>query len=467
MRIVLKNFRIVDEETDMTGQVLIDEGIITSVLSGQDLSPALKGEAAMIIDGRSVSHSGNGLPVLMPAFVDLHAHFRDPGFPEKETLESASLAAVAGGFGTVVCMANTKPVIDSPEKVRALKKRSEALALIDLYPVMSLTRGMEGKELSELGAILPRPAGDALAAGWEGPLALSEDGKDLADDSLFLAAMGEAKRIGIPISCHCDFGGDEAEVAKNAGQPRSMWSRIEENNAVRRVIELGKKAGCHIHIAHVSTKEAAEMIRRAKAELAGAAPNGNRSTGSFKLTCEVMPHNLCLTEEDARRLGDESWGRVNPPLHSEEDRKALIRALADGIIDAIATDHAPHSNADKEKGTPGFSGFETAFAAVCTELVRGGSGKSGPGIDPSIDLKRLSSLMSARPARLLGLEGGQKRGRIKAGYRADLVMVDTERSWIVDPETFKTRGKNSPFNGRELFGKILLTINQGRVVYHS
>ncbi|MCL2318457.1 MAG: amidohydrolase family protein, partial [Treponema sp.] len=362
MRIVLKNFRIVDEETDMTGQVLIDEGIITSVLSGQDLSPALKGEAAMIIDGRSVSHSGNGLPVLMPAFVDLHAHFRDPGFPEKETLESASLAAVAGGFGTVVCMANTKPVIDSPEKVRALKKRSEALALIDLYPVMSLTRGMEGKELSELGAILPRPAGDALAAGWEGPLALSEDGKDLADDSLFLAAMGEAKRIGIPISCHCDFGGDEAEVAKNAGQPRSMWSRIEENNAVRRVIELGKKAGCHIHIAHVSTKEAAEMIRRAKAELAGAAPNGNRSTGSFKLTCEVMPHNLCLTEEDARRLGDESWGRVNPPLHSEEDRKALIRALADGIIDAIATDHAPHSNADKEKGTPGFSGFETAFA---------------------------------------------------------------------------------------------------------
>ena len=483
MKIVLKNFRVVDEETDMPGRVIIEDGIITDVQSGS----AEDKDAAMIINGASFSSpdgafSGDKLPVLMPAFVDLHAHFRDPGFPDKEVLESGSLAAAAGGFATVVCMANTRPVIDSIEKAAALKERSDALGLIDLYPVMSLTRGMEGKELSGISALpLRRESGGNAGGRKEGdgkedglyiPLMLSEDGKDLADDALFLAAMKEAKRIGIPISCHCDYGGDEAEAAKKAGQKRSVWSRIEENNAVRRVIELGHKAGCHIHIAHVSTKEAVEMIRQAKAA-------NNRhaipaDSGAFTLTCEVMPHNLSLTEEDAAKLGEETWGRVNPPLHLEEDRKALVQALADGTIDAIATDHAPHSRADKEAGVPGFSGFETAFAAAYTELVR------LKGAGPIFDLKRLSSLMSASPARLLGFDnpppgperaglpfrnGAQKRGRILPGYRADLVIVDTDAPWIVNPEKFKTRGKNSPFAGRELFGKVLMTIHSGRVVF--
>jgi len=387
----------------------------------------------------------------MPAFVDLHAHFRDPGFPEKETLESASLSAAAGGFGTVICMANTKPVTDTIIGAAAIKSRSDVLGLIDLYPVLSLTKGMEGRELSEISGL----PGDLYV-----PLMLSEDGKDLPDDDLFLAAMKEAKRIGIPISCHCDFGGPEAEAAKKTGQPRAVWSRIEENNAVRRVIDLGKKAGCHIHIAHVSTKEAVEMIRQAKAAIHSGLRNDEQHNelpgAAFTLTCEVMPHNLCLTGEDAKRLGDESWGRVNPPLRSEDDRKALVQAVADGTIDAIATDHAPHSRTDKEQGAPGFSGFETAFAAAFTELVRGSV----------IGLKRLSSLMSARPARLLGFGGGsRRRGRILPGYRADLVIVDTGASWIVEPEGFKTKGKNSPFAGKELYGKILMTLYSGRVVY--
>ena len=357
----------------------------------------------------------------------------------------------------MVCMANTRPVIDTGEKARRLKERSDALALIDLYPVVSLTKGMEGTELSDLRALAARTADAGNSNGLYIPPMLSEDGKDIANDGLFLAAMKEARRIGIPISCHCDFGGDEAEAAKKAGQNRSVWSRIEENNAVRRVIALGKEAGCHIHIAHVSTKEAVEMIRQAKAAAKAAvkAESCDASNSGFTLTCEAMPHNLCLTGEDAHRLGDETWGRVNPPLRSEEDRKALVQAVADGTIDAIATDHAPHSEADKEKGAPGFSGFETAFAAVYTELVRGSV----------IDLKRLSSLMSARPARLLGFGASHKRGRILNGYRADLVVLDTERPWIVDPETFKTRGKNSPFAGRELFAEILMTLNEGRVVF--
>ena len=438
MRIVLKNFRVIDEETDARGGVVIEGGIISSV------QPAAADEenAALVIDGSRLS--ALGLPVLMPAFVDLHAHCRDPGFPDKENLESASLAAAAGGFGTVVCMANTKPVIDTVEKAAAIKSRSDTLGLADIYPVMSLTKGMEGKELSGITS-LPAKGGSGLYV----PLMLSEDGKDLANDDLFLAAMKEAKRTGIPISCHCDFGGEEAEAAKNSGQARNVWSRIEENNATVRVIELGRKAGCRIHIAHVSTKEAADTIRRAKKEL--------RLSGSgFALTCEAMPHNLCLTEDAANRLGGESWGRVNPPLRREDDRKALVRAVMDGTIDAIATDHAPHSNADKEAGAPGFSAFETAFAAAYTELVRG--------TGPVMDLKRLSSLMSANPARLVGLEG---RGRIFPGMRADIAIVDTEHSWKVQPETFKTKGKNSPFAGMELFGKVLMTIRGGRMVFAS
>jgi dihydroorotase len=479
---VLKNFRIIEESLDILGAVIIENGVIREIIPGEgdDGPEMVLGEkaldyhvrkAGMVIDGRNLitnpfSGTERGFPLLMPAFVDLHAHFRDTGgfpsgtvspseavFPSEtvspsetafpaETLESASLAAAAGGFGTVVCMANTRPVIDTPEMAAAIKARTDALGLADVYPVLSLTRGMEGKELSGFTGL--------SASSPYRPLMLSEDGKDLASDSLFLSAMEEARRLGIPVSCHCDFGGEEAEAAKKAGQDRRIWSRIEENNATRRVIELGRRAGCHIHIAHVSTGEAVETIRRAKGELAAAGQAG-------RLTCEATPHNIALTEETARRLGDESYGRVNPPLRTDEDREALIRGILDGTIDAIATDHAPHTEEAKARGMPGFSGLETAFAAVYTCLVRGGL----------LDLRRLSSLMSASPARLLGLGGAgpQGRGRIAEGFLADLVIADPEVRQEAAPEFFKTRGKNSPFAGAGLWGKVTMTLRRGRIVY--
>lgn len=444
----MQNFRIIDEATDMSGTVIIEDGIITEVLQSATHAQGI------VIQGDTLLPSGRA-PALMPAFVDLHAHFRDSLVYEKETafpvetLESASMSAAAGGFGTVVCMANTKPAIDSIEKAAAIKSRSDVIGLVDLYPVLSLTKNLEGKELSEITGLLENGNSQKSFV----PLMLSDDGKDVADDALFLAAMKEAKRIGIPISCHCDFGGSEAEAAKKAGEHRNVWSRIEENYATKRAIELGKKAGCHIHIAHVSTKEAIETIALAKAELA-AAGNG------FALTCEVMPHNLSLTENDAEKMGAESWGRVNPPLRRDDDRNALIQAVAEGKIDAIATDHAPHSRGDKEAGAAGFSAFETAFAAAHTELVLGAGAK--------IDLKRLSSIMSANPARLIGLgDGAKKRGRIAPGYKADLVIVDTGAVWNVDSGGFKTRGKNSPFQGRRFRGKILITLQSGRVVFQA
>ena len=429
MKIILKNFLLVDEEMEMQGSVLIENGLIKTIQNEADEA------GAIIIDGKCLSKTGKPL-TLMPAFVDLHAHFRDPGpgatapqpselpFPS-ELIESASLAAARGGFGTLICMANTKPVTDTISRAAAIKMMSDKLGLIDLYPVISLTKGMEGKELSEITTL----SKDALL-----PLMLSEDGKDLADDGLFLAAMKEAKRIGIPISCHCDYGKDE-------------------NAAVMRAIELGQRVGCHVHIAHVSTKEALNTIAAAKANGKTAA-NDN----GFTLTCEVTPHHLCLTADDAEKLGVKTWGRVNPPLATEEDRQALIGGLNPiELIDAIATDHAPHSKADKENGSPGFSCLETAFASVFTELVRGNK----------ISLKRLSALMSANPARLLGFTNEKRNctGRILPGYRADLIIADTEAAWVVESENFVSRGKNSPFAGKKLYGKILMTLHKGNIAF--
>jgi dihydroorotase len=222
----------------------------------------------------------------------------------------------------------------------------------------------------------------------------------------------------------------------------------------------------------VSTKEALQAIREAKQEVsakAAAKATTNAAPGGFALSCEAMPHHLCLTEEDANRLGAKSFGKVSPPLRSEEDRQALIRSLGDGTVDAIATDHAPHSAAYKEAGSPGFSGFETAFAALYTALVRAGDSgaSSGANSGANIDLRCLSSLLSANPARLLGFGNSKKRARLLPGCAADLVMIDTEAAWIVESEKFLSRGKNSAFAGRKLFGKILMTLHSGRLVFQN
>lgn len=416
-RTLLKNFRIVDETTDAPGSVIIEDGSIKDVLAGPDCPPL---QADTVLDG-------GGALILMPSFTDLHAHFREPGFTEKETLESACLAAAAGGYGTAVCMANTNPVIDNINLALAVRKRAIALGLADIYPVLSLTKKMEGKELSEITLLAE---GKLPEDSLENIRLLSEDGKDVEDDDLFFSAMKKAGRI--PVSCHCDLDG--------------------ENNATTRALELGKKAACRLHIAHVSTKEAMAMIRTEKKASAE-----NPLPQPALLSCEVTPHHIALTQERAVALGIESHGRVNPPLRDEDDRQALINAIVDGTVDAIATDHAPHTQADKEKGAPGFTGLETAFAVCYSTLVLPGH----------ISLSKLSSLMSAAPARILGLDKGAGigRGRIAPGLRADITIADITARWIADPAAFKSRGKNSPFAGTLLTGRITLTIHGGRIVF--
>jgi dihydroorotase len=448
--LLLDDFRIVDESSDFRGSVLVENGFIKDVFeSGSDSSRGPRASAAgrgidITINGSE--KNGKGGLVLMPAFVDLHAHFREPGFGElspKETLESACLAAAAGGYGTVVSMANTRPPVDSIDRAASLKNRADALGLIDLCPVLCLTKGMEGKELSEITRLESRLPG----RGQEGFIRLlSEDGRDVAGDSLFLAAFSEARRAGLAVSCHCDLGGEYA--------------------AVRRAIELAARAGARLHIAHVSTKEAAGLIRNVKARWNGGRDDAAENEG-FELTCEITPHHLALDEKDAANSGAVSFGKVAPPLGSGEDRLALLEALGDGTADAIATDHAPHTRTDKASGAPGFTGLETAFGVCYGVLaapeVPSGPGKSGP---QKLSLQKLSVLMSASPARILGFgDGPPGRGKITPGCRADLVIVDTEALWTAVPENFKSRGKNSPFEGQELRGKVLMTLHRGRVVF--
>jgi dihydroorotase len=490
---VLRHFRIVDQNTDIIGSVIIEDGLIREVIPDNADFPdnvlfekqleQHVSEAFLLIEGWNLlprdtnrySESSSRYPMLMPAFVDLHAHFRDPGHTQKETLEAACLAAAAGGYGTVVCMANTLPVTDTPEKAAVVKARADTLGFIDLYPVLSLSKNMKGGELSgitELPSGQPENTDSAMPPHYI--RMISEDGKDIACDDLFRAGMKEARRIGIPVSCHCDEGGREAEVSKQEGEPRSTWTRLEENNATRRAIDLGREAGCRLHIAHVSTKEAVEMVRQAKKELnreqgtgegrkeAGNSTGEERLAGCrFCLTCEVTPHHIALTGEDARALGDETYGRVNPPLRTEDDRRAIIAAILDGTVDAIATDHAPHTQADKEKGAPGFTGLETGFAVCCSLLL---TGKVLTKVEHSISPSRLSALLSANPAAILGLDD---RGRIAPGLRADLTITDPNAVWTVDPERFKSRGKNSPFAHRELRGRVLMTLHEGRVVFEA
>jgi dihydroorotase len=464
MKTVYANFRIVDAERDVEGALVVEDGRIKTVIPAEREEDAPESRALLFelagagqfIDGAKLKDpASRELPVLLPAFIDLHAHFRDPGNPQKETLESASLAAVKGGYTTLVCMANTNPVMDTLAAAAALKARSDILGLIDLYPAMSLTKGMEGKELSEIAELAalrraggsrsnfaadpPRSGASPLRASSQrgtppqhshpgagllpGVLLLSEDGKDIADDGLFVKALRAAAQAGILVSCHCDRDG--------------------ENAATARVLRLAGETGARIHIAHVSTREAAAMVAAAKREYPG------------RITAEAAPHHFFLTQKRADELGRDTFGKVAPPLRSEADRDAVLEALlgdpANGI-DVIATDHAPHTEADKEAGVPGFSGLETAFAVACTAIVQNGEG----------DLCSLSQLLSAAPARILGLND---RGTLESGKRADLVIVNPETRWTVDKAAFRSRGKNTPFDGMELSGIVLATILGGKAVY--
>ncbi|KYH29257.1 MULTISPECIES: dihydroorotase [Clostridium] len=394
MEVLIKNVRIVDWVRDFYGEVYIDKGEICEV--GKRISKKCK-----VIDGKG--------KVLMPAFVDMHAHFRDPGFTYKEDILSGSRAAVRGGYTTVNLMANTNPVSSDMHIVNYVREKAREIGLIDVHQAVSITKDLDGKTLSHLDEI-------------EGNVKfISDDGKGVSNDKIMFEAMLKAKSQGITVISH-------AENPEMSG----IDMRAAENMMTLRDIYLAKHTGCRLHMAHVSTKEAIGYIIQAKKE-------------GVKITCEVTPHHLALTSEYEYK--------VNPPIREKEDVDFLVKAIRDGFIDAIATDHAPHTAEDKLNRAPGISGIETSFSVCYTKLVK----------KENISLNKLSELMSKRPAEIMGLNKGQ----ISIGFEGDLVLVDLDEEYVINSKDFMSKGKNTPFDGHKVFGKVLMTIKGGKIVYQN
>ncbi|QGU94244.1 amidohydrolase family protein [Clostridium bovifaecis] len=394
MEVLIRNVRIVDWSQDFYGEVYINKGKIYEI--GKRISKNCK-----VIDG-------NG-KVLMPAFVDLHAHFREPGFTHKEDILSGSKAAVKGGYTTVNLMANTSPVSSDMNVVNYVKEKAKKIGLVDVHQVVSITKNLDGKDLMHL---------DGITSSVK---FISDDGKGVSDNRIMMEAMVKAKSKGITVISHAE----NPEMS-------DIDMRVAENMMTWRDIHLSKFIGCKLHMAHVSTKEAMGYVIEAKKEGA-------------KITCEVTPHHLSLAGEDRYR--------VNPPFREEEDVNFLINGIKNGYVDAIATDHAPHTLKDKLNGAPGISGIETAFSVCYTKLIK----------NENISLNKLSELMSKRPAEIMGLNKGQ----IAVGFNGDLVLLDLDKEYVINSEEFLSKGKNTPFDGKNVYGKILMTIKGGKTVYKS
>ena len=435
--LLISGAHIIDpgQDIDQIGDLLIAEGKILRIGSTVTLSQRPeRGE------GKVENLDASGL-VLCPGFVDLHCHLRQPGFEDKETIATGTKAAAIGGFAAVCCMANTEPPLDTPAAVDWVKQKASRDGAVAVFPIGCITKGRKGEELTDM-------AGLAEA----GVIAFSDDGDPVASSLLMRRAMEHSRELGLPIIDHCEDKELSDNGIINEGEI-SAKLRLEgipaaaEEVIVARDLILAKLTGAKLHIAHVSTKGSVELIRRAKEE-------------GISVTAEVTPHHLTLTEERiVRETPDKSFdvnAKVNPPLRTRDDIEALIKGLKDGVIDAIATDHAPHTLADKncglERAAFGISGFETAFGCLMSLVHKG-----------EISLTQLISKLTCEPAKVIGRN--DELGTLKIGGPANITILDPDREWIVDSRNFASKGKNTPYDGYKFKGKVMATIANGRVVY--
>jgi dihydroorotase len=386
--LLVQDVRLVDANGETHGDLLVRDGVIAARGTGLRAPgvPVLAGE------GRT----------LLPAFVDLHAHFRDPGQPEAEDIASGSQAAAKGGYTAVSVMPNTRPACDRPEVVRYVQEKAAQCAVVEVHPVGAITQDLAGEKLADLDGLAPHV--------W----AFSDDGRGVERPDVALAAFRAAAALDRVIFPHCDY--------RQIADPR-----LSEELMAGRDLWLAERTGCRVHIAHVSSPGTLELVDWA------------RSRG-VKATCEVTPHHLCLD-------GDY---RVNPPLCDAASRAALVTALQQGRVDAVATDHAPHSAEAKQAGAPGISSIEIAFALLFTRLVR----------ERAISLSHLSRLMSLGPAQILGL----RQGQLAVGMDGDVVLVE-DAPFTVTAESLRSRGKNTPLLGETLRGRVWATVKRGRLIY--
>jgi dihydroorotase len=422
VKILIKKAYIIDAVTDYPKDIdiMIVDGVIEQIGFG------LEESVDKTIDG-------SGLTIL-PGLVDMHSHLREPGFEYKETVASGTKAAAKGGFTTICCMPNTKPIIDDIETLNNLMDIIKRDAIINVLPIAAVSMKQQSHDLTDMKAL-----------GELGAIAFSDDGQPVSNNSLMLDALLRAKDYGALIIDHCEDhnlvkGGvlNAGYKAKELGLPGI--SNLSEELPIIRDIMLAAEAHYKIHIAHVSTKGAVEIIREAKKR-------------GVKVTCEVTPHHIALSQDIIAEGYTDC--KVNPPLRSLEDIAAIKEALKDGTIDAIATDHAPHHETEKSgdfiKAANGISGIETAFAVCYTELVASGI----------LSIKELAAKMSYIPSRILGID----KGIIAVGKTADLVLVDLDKTIIIDKLSFVSKGKNTPFHGRSYKGEVVHTLVEGKIVF--
>ena len=371
---------------------------------------------------------------VMPGFLDLHVHLREPGFEYKETIKTGTAAMAKGGFTAVCPMPNTNPVTDSPERIRKVLEIAKKDSLIHVYPVGAITKGQQGEEMTDIAGM--------VAAGAK---AISEDGKSVMNAELYRQAMKEAKKAGIPVLAHCEDKNMMGKGAMNAGSKAEELgipgiSNAVEDVIVARDILLAKETGAKLHLCHCSTKDSVPMIQAAKRD--GVSVSG-----------EVCPHHFAMTEEAI--IEDDGNYKMNPPLRSQADVDALCQGLADGVMEAISTDHAPHSEEEKKKSIAdapfGIVGSETAYALSVTHLVKKGY----------LTPMQLVERMSTAPHRILGVPGGD----LAVGMPADITIADMDSEYKIDKNTFVSKGKNTPFHGHMVNGRVYYTIVNGNIVY--
>jgi dihydroorotase len=423
MKILFKNGTLVDPRNHRNGcfDVLVEDGIVAAV----EAQISCQVDQVYDLTGK----------VLVPGFVDMHVHLREPGFEYKEDIESGTKAAVKGGVTTVACMPNTKPAISTMEVVEYIQNKTAEKGVCKVEIVGSISKGLVGDELSDME--------DMLKAGI---VAVSDDGRTTMDVTLMTQAFEIIKPYDGVLISHAEdhtltVGASIHEGEVSAGLGLKGIPSAAEYLIVERDIALCEAADSRLHIAHISTVESLEAVRAAKKK-------------GLSVTCEVGPHHFILTDDWIKSVQDTEF-KVNPPLRSKVDVEAMLSGILDGSIDAIATDHAPHSVEDKNKhindAAFGISGIETSFALCYTYLVKSGL----------ITFERLIDMMTAKPAEILRLAVGG----LGIGDAADMAILDIKKDWVIDPEAFVSKGKNSPFNGFEVTGNVDMTFVNGKLVY--
>lgn len=424
MKLLIKQGRLVDPVGGIGGvmDVLVEDGKVVAIGS------KVHDEEAQVIDA-------NGF-VVSAGLVDMHVHLREPGFEYKETIETGCAAAAKGGVTSIACMPNTKPVIDTPELVAFVQEQAKKACGVNVLPIAAVSKGQQGKELTDTGA---------LAAA--GVVAFSDDGVPIQDANLMRDALIIARDHKLPILTHsedagmvCNYAVNEGEVSRKLGIPGRP--AIAEELMIMRDAMLAEETGSAVHVCHVSTARSVDIVRQYKKK-------------GVRITCETCPQYFTLTEDEVLKQG--TMARVNPPLRTQKDVEAIIAGLQDGTIDAIVTDHAPHSAEEKARplteAPSGMVGLETSLAISLTMLYHTGK----------MDLSTLLRKMTVEPSRILGV----RKGRLALGEDADIVIFDPNEEWIVDPGQFASKGRNTPFGGYKLKGRVKYTIVGGNVIYQD